>query len=146
MSRISQKMLKISTLYVSLKIRNSRLQTYLPGVNGLTRCQWREWLNSTDTNTRENTHSKQRLLAFFFGIAAQTKSKYCSNIKFILWHFSNVIYCLRFTVYILFTVYGESVYGIRADPKFAPSQWVTSLQSNAVSHWLGANLESSLGL
>ena len=25
-----------------------------------------------------------------------------------------------------------------------PSQWETSLQSNAVSHWLGANLESTL--
>ena len=26
----------------------------------------------------------------------------------------------------------------------APSQWETSLQSNTVSHWLGANLESAL--
>ena len=32
----------------------------------------------------------------------------------------------------------------RADSKLAPSQWETSLQSNAVSHWLGANLESAL--
>ena len=32
----------------------------------------------------------------------------------------------------------------RADTRFAPSQWETSLQSNAVSHWLGANLESAL--
>ena len=32
----------------------------------------------------------------------------------------------------------------RADFRFAPSQWETSLQSNAVSHWLGANLESPL--
>ena len=32
----------------------------------------------------------------------------------------------------------------RADSRFAPSQWVTALQSNAVSHWLGANLESAL--
>ena len=32
---------------------------------------------------------------------------------------------------------------IRADSGFVPSQWETSLQSNAVSHWLGANLESS---
>ena len=32
----------------------------------------------------------------------------------------------------------------RADPRLAPSQWETSLQSNAVSHWLGANLESAL--
>ena len=31
-----------------------------------------------------------------------------------------------------------------ADPRFAPSQWETLLQSNGVSHWLGANLESVL--
>ena len=31
----------------------------------------------------------------------------------------------------------------RAVSRFAPSQWETSLQSNAVSHWLGANLEST---
>ena len=33
---------------------------------------------------------------------------------------------------------------IRAGAKLAPSQWGTSLQSNAVSHRLGANLESTL--
>ena len=32
----------------------------------------------------------------------------------------------------------------RADSRLAPSQWETSLQSNTVSHWLGANLESTL--
>ena len=32
----------------------------------------------------------------------------------------------------------------RADFRLAPSQWETSLQSNAVSHWLGANLETAL--
>ena len=32
----------------------------------------------------------------------------------------------------------------RADSRLAPSQWETALQSNAVSHWLGANLESAL--
>ena len=31
----------------------------------------------------------------------------------------------------------------RADSRPAPSQWETSLQSIAVSHWLGANLESA---
>ena len=35
---------------------------------------------------------------------------------------------------------------VRADSRLAPSQWETSLQSNAVSHWLGANLESALPL
>ena len=32
----------------------------------------------------------------------------------------------------------------RADSRIMISQWETSLQSNAVSHWLGANLESAL--
>ena len=32
----------------------------------------------------------------------------------------------------------------RAGSGLGPSQWETSLQSNAVSHWLGANLESAL--
>ena len=32
----------------------------------------------------------------------------------------------------------------RADSRLAPSQWETSLQSNAISHWLGANLESAM--
>ena len=32
----------------------------------------------------------------------------------------------------------------RADSMFEPSQWGTPLQSNAVSHWLGTNLESAL--
>ena len=32
----------------------------------------------------------------------------------------------------------------RTDSSFAPSQWETSLQSNAVSNWLGAKLESGL--
>ena len=30
------------------------------------------------------------------------------------------------------------------DSRLGPSQWETSLHSNAVSHWLGANLESAL--
>ena len=33
---------------------------------------------------------------------------------------------------------------IRADSRFAPSQWETALLCNDVSHWLGANLESAL--
>ena len=32
----------------------------------------------------------------------------------------------------------------RADPRFAPSQWETSLLCNDISHWLGASLESAL--
>ena len=36
------------------------------------------------------------------------------------------------------------VFTNRADSRFAPSQWETSLQSNTVSHWLGADLESAM--
>ena len=32
----------------------------------------------------------------------------------------------------------------RAYSRLAPSQWETSLQSNTISYWLGANLESAL--
>ena len=32
----------------------------------------------------------------------------------------------------------------RTDSRLAPSEWETSLQSNAVSHWLDANIESAL--
>ena len=42
------------------------------------------------------------------------------------------------------TVMMKSGSCIRADPRLAPSQWETSLQSNAVFHWLGAKLESAL--
>ena len=38
----------------------------------------------------------------------------------------------------------ELAISYRAHSRLAPSQWETSLQSNAVSHWLGANLESAL--
>ena len=33
---------------------------------------------------------------------------------------------------------------LRADSRFAPKQWETSLQSNTISHWQVANLESAL--
>ena len=42
------------------------------------------------------------------------------------------------------SLYWWIICNIRADSRFAPSKWETSLQSNAVSHWLGANLESTL--
>ena len=38
----------------------------------------------------------------------------------------------------------SAVWVLRADFRFEPSQWEMSLQSNAVSNWLGANLEPAL--
>ena len=32
----------------------------------------------------------------------------------------------------------------RADSRFVSSQWEMALQSNAISHWLGASLELAL--
>ena len=37
-----------------------------------------------------------------------------------------------------------NAYVIRADSKFAPSQWKTALFCNDVFHWLGTRLESAL--
>ena len=36
---------------------------------------------------------------------------------------------------------GSTRHQIRADSRFAPSQWETALLCNDVSHWLGTNLE-----
>ena len=38
------------------------------------------------------------------------------------------------------------ILNLRADSRFAPSQWETTLLCNDVSHWLGTNLESALNL
>ena len=40
--------------------------------------------------------------------------------------------------------YQLTQYQCRSDARLASSQWETSLQSKAVSHWLGSNLESAL--
>ena len=42
----------------------------------------------------------------------------------------------------LYQGYRETIF--TADSRLAPSQWEMSLQSNAISHWLGTNLESAL--
>ena len=36
------------------------------------------------------------------------------------------------------------IYNYRADSRFAPSHWKTTLHCNDVCHWLGASLESAL--
>ena len=44
------------------------------------------------------------------------------------------------------TVHGYLCMAYSVHSRLAPSQWETSLQSSTVSHWLGANLESALGV
>ena len=48
------------------------------------------------------------------------------------------LYSVQLWIIILFGI------SCRADSRLAPSQWQTSLQSNSVSHWLGATLEWAL--
>ena len=66
--------------------------------------------------------------------------KTISQANQVMWHWQKSFNW--FNVHIL--IFHE--YRLRADSRLAPSQWETSLQSNAISHWLGANLESALRL
>ena len=50
------------------------------------------------------------------------------------------IICSGFFFHIMKTIW------FRTDSRLTPSQWRTSLQSNAISHWLGTNLASVLWL
>ena len=43
-----------------------------------------------------------------------------------------------------FYISWKQLFHCRIDSRFVPNHWETSLQSNAVSHWLGANLHSTL--
>ena len=52
--------------------------------------------------------------------------------------------CGLYSITLFWTRYFGPYYNTRADSRLAPSQWETSLQTNAVSHWLGTNLESVL--
>ena len=65
----------------------------------------------------------------------------------VLWWLDEFPYVLRIVsitcVYSLVVAHTSSSVN-RADSRLGPGQWETSLQSNAVSHWLGANLESAL--
>ena len=60
------------------------------------------------------------------------------------WVNEDLYFALSHSYYMQLSDMGENCIISRADFMLAPSQWETSLQSNAVSHWLGANLESAL--
>ena len=63
--------------------------------------------------------------------------------KYILIHFYALLLIFYKTYIILVTV--QAVLFInRVDSRLAPSQWETTLHSNGVSQWLGANQESAL--
>ena len=58
-----------------------------------------------------------------------------------------ICFCTMMTkfgrVHLMYKVNAVFIYG-RVDSRLAPSQRETSLQSNAISHWLGAHLDSAL--
>ena len=63
--------------------------------------------------------------------------------KYIIYFFTHDV--LKWTKYVLLLEYMKTLECLyRADIRLAPSQWEMSLQSNADSHWLGANLKSTL--
>ena len=59
--------------------------------------------------------------------------------------YSTLYEIVSFNVWVTYYVWNliSVLSWVRADSRFVPSQWETSIQSNAVSHWLGANLESA---
>ena len=48
------------------------------------------------------------------------------------------------SLYYMLLILGWKSVSDMTDSRLAPNQWETSLQCNAISHWLGANLESAL--
>ena len=75
---------------------------------------------------------------FMFWVATQTVSTYRMHQEG-KWGNQVDRWCLHFSYSPV-----NKIKVFRADSRFVSSQWVTSLQSNAVSYWLGANLESAL--
>ena len=82
------------------------------------------------TNNRSQTNTYQIFLS--------KNSHFYLNSKSTETRFVNM------TVFVVTGLTGRRTTTIRADFRLALSQWESSLQINAVSHWLGANLESAL--
>ena len=123
---------------------------------------WWPTYQTQTRNTRDTARAKWRVgkiphvlqKAFYISInkSRQPKIKHLGN--FDLWrgsHSLSKITNMRTqyvgsltTVWVisyrfLWCWFSENGY-VRADSRFASSKWETSLQSNTVSHWLGANL------
>ena len=83
-----------------------------------------------------------------FGIARSQWVK-CFLLKesliYIHWNFLYYNWYLRIIVYQNRNIFMQEN-AVRADSRFAPSQWETPLLCNDVSHWLGLYLESALAV
>ena len=107
---------------------------------------------SLNQNTKIGGHFFQASMCWIniFILAPHSKIDQDLSVQFHIWS--------KFTAVVLYVMpcYTEPSYNhclarflsgncnIRAHFRFAPNQWETPLQSNAVSHRLGANLESAL--
>ena len=89
----------------------------------------------------DSTHKDQWCRALMLFICAWTNgwanNRDTSDLRCLFTHYDLTVICLPFR-------WNDVTFGGRADSRFAPSQWETSLQSNAASHWPGANLELAL--
>ena len=75
----------------------------------------------------------------------EVASKWRQNVELSTWHAISMPPGIKFYISFLQIIGTRpDIAFYRTDSRFTPSQWETSLQSNAVSHWLGANLESAL--
>ena len=82
------------------------------------------------------------LLSVLWQLSWQQPQEPPGTKKLASWQVGLVICCTDLISWIQDGCCGQSI--PRADSSLAPSQWETSLQSNSISHWLGANLESDL--
>ena len=110
-------------------------------------CVWFSWCCDVQTNIHENTYNRYTLGHYptkFFHFSCFTFHTLLLLEGYFSRTFSIDIHPRACGVrYGMFSVSLQSGQ-CRADPRFAPSQWETSLQSNAVSHWLDANLGATL--
>ena len=74
------------------------------------------------------------------------RSPICTQGSIIWEELYNEVPCIQYIYQNMVQVFLTLIGNIRADCRLAPSQRETSLQSKAVSHWLGSKLESALDI
>ena len=88
---------------------------------------------------KDNSNEINKIKISIKFIHISTKAVPLWSLQIYIWVYvfsSNIISCTDF-------VFCQTCINHRVDSRHAPSQWETSLQSNA-SHWLGTNIESAL--
>ena len=107
-------------------------------------CYW-HWQHFKHT---EAAHQFKVFNSFCTDFFFKTKEFQNFTCSFLFKSLCYSIYIYQWNRHMIFTCLKENVTPMltchRADSRLAPSQWETSLQSNGVSDWLDANLESAL--